>query len=117
MTNILFSSTSSFEAAINAAVIASLQADIIADERKATLATWWKAGDVHGASEAYVSDYAARNGFEVHILNTEESNEGGDAIDVVFYVVKAGQLQDEREQVFTVWLEDMGNGAFVYGEW
>ena len=95
-------------------------ATALLEVRKDTLVEWWKAGDVHGAAEAYVTDYAEKNGFEVHILNTEESTESTEAfcaIDVSFYVLDAGQLNDERVKLFTVWMEDVGFGPFIYGEW
>lgn len=116
MTNQLINSSAlsalPFEAAICAVALLEV--------RKDTLVSWWNAGDVHGAAEAYVSDYAEKNGFEISILNTEESAESTDqfcAIDVSFYVLKNGQLKDERAQCFTVWIEDMGHGPFIYGEW
>ena len=105
--------TASFLDALTAAALASLAADM----RAAQLVEWWKAGDMHRAAAAYVSDYFAKGGETVEILNSKESTDSCAecfALDVAFVLPGGGS---EGWQPFTVWLEDVGHGPFIYGEW
>lgn len=83
-------------------------------ETRNRLAVLWLYGDWEEAASDYVRSFFAMNGEKVEIIETEEQRENGMlyAVNVSFKPFK-GAFVD----VFTVWLEDVGNGPFVYGEY
>jgi hypothetical protein len=86
---------------------------------KEELAAMWNAGDKENAARAYVESHFAQyyNSKPVFISAVKTPSDGHGEVDAMDITFRFESDRETKTQIMTVWLEDVGNGPFLYGEW